>query len=63
MARALAERDWPEAGRELTLAFEGGTPRTLRDIYRRLSAASRSQTRLPGFWTTLATNMRGRRRQ
>ncbi|WP_237716047.1 sensor histidine kinase, partial [Rubrivivax gelatinosus] len=30
VTRALAERDWPEAGRELTLAFEGSAPRTLR---------------------------------
>jgi len=30
VTRALTERDWPEGGRELTLAFEGGAPRTLR---------------------------------
>jgi len=28
--RALAERDWPEAGREVSLAFSGGATRTLR---------------------------------
>ncbi|MBK1712617.1 two-component system sensor histidine kinase NtrB [Rubrivivax gelatinosus] len=30
VARALSDRDWPEAGRELTLSFEPGHQRTLR---------------------------------
>ncbi|EGJ10991.1 MULTISPECIES: PAS domain-containing sensor histidine kinase [Rubrivivax] len=30
VSQALAERQWPEAGREVTLAFDGGVPRTLR---------------------------------
>ena len=52
-----------EDGAKLEAMVTLGTPRTLRDIYRRLSAASRAQARLPGFWTTLATSMRGRRRK
>jgi putative ATP-binding cassette transporter len=34
--------------------------RSLRDVYRRMSVASRSHRRAPGFWKTLATNMRSR---
>lgn len=30
VGRALAERDWPEAGRDVVLAFDGGQRRTLR---------------------------------
>ena len=36
-------------------------PRALRDVYRGMSAASRAQRRIPGFWATLATNVRSRR--
>jgi putative ATP-binding cassette transporter len=57
--------------RELTLVQgEGGAtlealeaikgPRALRDVYRGMSAASRAQRRIPGFWATLATNIRNR---
>jgi vitamin B12/bleomycin/antimicrobial peptide transport system ATP-binding/permease protein len=35
--------------------------RSLRDVYRRMSAASRAQ-RLPGFWANLATNLQVRRK-
>ncbi|CAN5481400.1 ABC transporter ATP-binding protein/permease [soil metagenome] len=58
--------------RELTLVQgeEGATlealeaikgPRALRDVYRGMSAASRAQRRMPGFWSKLATNIRSRR--
>lgn len=36
-------------------------PRALRDVYRGMSAASREQRRLPGFWSKLATRIRSRR--
>jgi hypothetical protein len=35
----------------------GAAPRALRDVYRRLSAASRAQPRTPGFWTNLRMNI------
>ena len=38
----------------------GAAPRALRDVYRRLSAASRAQPRTPGFWSNLRTNIRER---
>jgi putative ATP-binding cassette transporter len=34
--------------------------RSLKDVYRRMSAASRSHRRTPGFWKTFADNMRSR---
>jgi putative ATP-binding cassette transporter len=34
--------------------------RSLRDVYRRMSVASRAHPRTPGFWRTLATNLRAR---
>ena len=56
--------------RELTLvpgeqgarlrAPEVAAKRSLQDVYRRMSAASRSHRRTPGFWKKLATNMRSR---
>jgi putative ATP-binding cassette transporter len=37
------------------------TQRSLRDVYRRMSTASRAQ-RPPGFWANLTTNLQGRRK-
>jgi putative ATP-binding cassette transporter len=34
--------------------------RSLRDVFRAMSAASRDQRRLPGFWSNLATNLQRR---
>ena len=39
-----------------------GAPRALRDVYRRMSVASREHRRMPGFWATLATNLQLRPR-
>ncbi len=33
--------------------------RSLKDVYRRMSVASRAHRRTPGFWKTVATNIRG----
>ncbi len=58
--------------RELTLvpgaqgaslrAPEGDRQHSLRDVYQRMSVASRSNARWEGFWSKVATNLRGRRR-
>lgn len=34
--------------------------RSLKDVYRRMSIASRAHRRTPGFWKTFATNIRSR---
>jgi putative ATP-binding cassette transporter len=39
---------------------EVAAKRSLKDVYRRMSVASRSHRRTPGFWKKLATNMRSR---
>jgi putative ATP-binding cassette transporter len=36
--------------------------RSLRDVYRRMSVASRAQPRRPGFWANLATNIKATRK-
>jgi putative ATP-binding cassette transporter len=33
--------------------------RSLKDVYRRMSIASRAHRRTPGFWRTFADNIRG----
>jgi putative ATP-binding cassette transporter len=33
--------------------------RSLQDVYRRMSVASRAHRRTPGFWKTFADNIRG----
>jgi len=50
-----------EEGATLEALKAVGAPRALRDVYRRMSVASRDHRRQPGFWATLATNIRGRR--
>jgi len=39
---------------------EVATKRSLQDVYRRMSIASRAHPRPPGFWKTVASNIRGR---
>jgi putative ATP-binding cassette transporter len=39
---------------------EVAAQRSLKDVYRRMSRASRAHRRTPGFWKTFATTMRGR---
>ena len=51
-----------EEGAKLEALQAINEPRALRDVYRGMSAASRAQRRIPGFWETLATNVRSRRR-
>ena len=55
--------------RELTLVpgAQGGSlrapegkQRSLRDVYRRMSVASRAHPRAPGFWSKMTTNIRSR---
>jgi len=48
-----------EAGARLRTP-EVAAKRSLKDVYRRMSVASRSHRRTPGFWKKLATNVRGR---
>ena len=48
-----------EAGARLRTP-EVAAKRSLKDVYRRMSVASRSHRRTPGFWKKLATNMRSR---
>jgi hypothetical protein len=38
------------------------TQRSLREVYRRMSFASRAHRPAPGFWATLATNLQLRPR-
>jgi putative ATP-binding cassette transporter len=40
---------------------EGKKQRSLREVYHRMSVASRAHPRSPGFWSTVATNIRNRR--
>jgi putative ATP-binding cassette transporter len=48
-----------EPGEEgATLTAEIRRNRPLRDVYRRISEASRQQPRAPGFWSTVGTNLR-----
>ncbi len=49
-----------EEGAKLETMKAIGAPRALRDVDRGISAASRSQRRLPGFWAKLAANLQGR---
>ncbi|HEY2872663.1 MAG TPA: ABC transporter ATP-binding protein/permease [Reyranella sp.] len=48
-----------EAGARLRTP-EVAAKRSLNDVYRRMSVASRGHRRTPGFWKKLATNMRSR---
>lgn len=48
-----------EQGARLRTPEEAGK-RSLKDVYRRMSVASRAHPRPPGFWKTVATNIRGR---
>lgn len=50
-----------EAGAKLEALAALGAPRALRDVYRRMSVASRAHRRTPGFWANLATNLQQRR--
>jgi putative ATP-binding cassette transporter len=57
--------------RELTLvpgeqgaklrAPDASRQRSLREVYHRMSVASRAHPRSPGFWSTVASNIRNRR--
>jgi putative ATP-binding cassette transporter len=49
-----------EEGAKLEAMKAIGAPRALRDVYRGMSAASRAQRRLPGFWAKLAANLQAR---
>jgi putative ATP-binding cassette transporter len=40
---------------------EASRQRSLRDVYRRMSIASRAHPRSPGFWSRVATNIQNRR--
>jgi putative ATP-binding cassette transporter len=51
-----------EEGAKLEALKAMGEPRALRDVYRRMSVASREHRRMPGFWATLATNLQLRPR-
>jgi hypothetical protein len=42
-------------------APEGNRQRSLREVYNRMSAASRAHPRWPGFWSKVASNIRGQR--
>jgi len=42
-------------------APEGSRQRSLREVYHRMSVASRAHPRSPGFWSTVAANIRKRR--
>ena len=46
-----------EEGAKLETMKAIGAPRALRDVYRRMSAASRAQRRMPGFWANLSANL------
>ena len=39
---------------------EVAAKRSLQDVYRRMSVASRAHRRTPGFWKTVATTIRRR---
>ena len=49
-----------EEGARLETMKVIGAPRSLRGVYRRMSAASRAQRRMPGFWANLTANLQGR---
>ena len=49
-----------DEGAKLEALTALAAPRALQDVYRRMSVASRSHRRTPGFWKKLATNMRSR---
>ena len=48
-------------GAKLEAMIDLKAPRILRDVYRRMSAASRAQPRRPGLWSRLTTNLLGPR--